>query len=134
MFLTLSSQFLVGSTCELNFSEPGVLSFQNPSYLTKESIGTIKLLVERTNGSDGNVSVKWTTQDQTAVNGRDYHGGTGVLTFEHGELMKYVEIDIVDDKEFEKDESFLIELSDTTGGAKLGKIRRIVVTIVNDDG
>lgn len=111
-----------------------MLSFQNPSYLIKESIGTVKLLVERTNGSDGNVSVKWTTKDQTAINGRDFHGGSGVLTFEHGEQLKYIEIGIVDDKEFEKDESFLVELSDTTGGVTLGKIKRTVVTIVNDDG
>ena len=94
----------------------------------------MKLIVERTNGSDGKVSVKWTTKDQSAINGRDFHGGTGVLTFEHGEQLKYIEIDIVDDKEFEKDESFLVELSDPTGGSSLGKIKRTIVTIVNDDG
>lgn len=34
----------------------------------------------------------------------------------------------------ERDESFQIELTETTGGATLGKISKTVVTIVNDEG
>jgi len=34
----------------------------------------------------------------------------------------------------EKDEHFEVELFDPTGGAKLGAISRMAVTITNDDG
>lgn len=34
----------------------------------------------------------------------------------------------------EKDEHFEVELFDPTGGAKLGSISRMAVTITNDDG
>ena len=72
--------------------------------------------------------------DQTAVNGKDYHGGSGTLIFEHGEQVKYITIDIIDDKDFEKDETFLVELTETSEGAKIGSVRSAAVTIVNDDG
>jgi len=91
-------------------------------------------MVERTNGTDGKITVKYKTTDQSAVCGKDFHGGNGELTFEHGEQIKHIEIEIIDDKAFEKDESFLLELSEPTGGAQLGKIKRTILTIVNDDG
>lgn len=68
------------------------------------------------------------------MNGKDYHGGTGTLVFEHGEQVKHIPIDIIDDKDFEKDETFLVELVETSEGAKIGNIRSAAVTIVNDDG
>lgn len=37
-------------------------------------------------------------------------------------------------QEFEKDENFEVDLVEVDGGAKLGKLKRCVVTIVNDDG
>jgi len=45
-----------------------------------------------------------------------------------------LEIPIIDDMEPEKDEHFEVELFEPTGGAKLGAISRMAVTITNDDG
>lgn len=114
--------------------EPGIFSLENPSFVIKESIGKASFKVERTQGTDGKVEVKWKTIDQTAVNGKDYHGGSGTLVFEHGEQVKYISIDIIDDKEFEKDETFIVELTETSEGAFLGNVKSAAVTIVNDDG
>ena len=102
--------------------------------MIKESIGKACIKVERTQGTDGKVEVKWKTMDQTAVNGKDYHGGFGTLVFEHGEQVKHIAIDIIDDKDFEKDETFIVELTETSEGAHLGNIKSAAVTIVNDDG
>ena len=44
------------------------------------------LEVERTNGADGEVSVKWRTIDGTAKSTEDYTGGEGTLVFKHGEV------------------------------------------------
>lgn len=116
------------------FSEPGTFSLENPSFVIKESIGKAYIKVNRTQGTDGRVEVTWKTTDQTAVNGKDYHGGSGTLVFEHGEQAKSIAIDIIDDKDFEKDETFLVELIKTSAGANIGHIRSAAVNIVNDDG
>ena len=87
----------------------------------------------RQNGADGEVVVKWQTVDKTAINGKDYTGGEGELTFKHGETQRDICIPIVNDLEPEKDEMFEIELLEVTEGAKLGKVKRTAVTITNDD-
>jgi solute carrier family 8 (sodium/calcium exchanger) len=56
------------------------------------------------------------------------------LVFEHGEISKIIAISIIDDLKAEKDESFAVELYDPTDGAQIGKHKKIVVTIMNDDG
>ncbi|KAK3749975.1 hypothetical protein QZH41_008456 [Actinostola sp. cb2023] len=117
----------------INDDEPGILSFQKPSYVVKESIGKAKFMVERTQGTDGTIKVTYKTKDQSAISGKDFIAGDGVLVFEHGEQIKHIDIEIIDDKAFQKDENFLLELSDPTGGAQLGKIKRTIATIVNDD-
>ncbi|KAL5018651.1 hypothetical protein ScPMuIL_004373 [Solemya velum] len=113
--------------------EPGTLTFSNPSFLFKESVGVATVTVVRRNGSDGTVSVKWETKDITAVGGMDYLDTQGVLVFDHGETEKSIEIRIKDDQEFEKDENFEVSLKETTGGALVGKLNRCVVSILNDD-
>lgn len=49
-------------------------------------------------------------------------------------MEKFLEIPIIDDMEAEKDECFEVELFEPTGGAKIGNLNRIAITITNDDG
>ena len=114
--------------------EPGEVEFTKASNIYKESSGVAEIEVQRKNGADGQISVKWTTTDQSAVSGKDYRGGQGTIAFEHGETVKILGIELIDDKTFEKDETFMVTLTDPTNGAKIGRLRRTVVTIVNDDG
>ncbi len=67
--------------------EPGVLQFEKRGHLVKESCGEAEISVARTNGADGNISVKWRTIDRSAINGKDYKGGEGTLEFKHGEVI-----------------------------------------------
>jgi solute carrier family 8 (sodium/calcium exchanger) len=117
----------------LNDDEPGSLSFEKRGHLVKESCGDADISIVRQNGADGVVSVKWKTTDKTAMNGKDYKGGEGIMEFNHGETHRTLHIPIVNDMEFEKDENFEIELFEPSGGAKLGKLNRTAVTITNDD-
>ena len=79
-------------------SEPGIIEFTNPSFLFKESAGKALITLRRFNGADGVVGVSWKTEDMTAVSGRDYMGGEGVVEFEHGECQKTIEIFLNDDQ------------------------------------
>ncbi|XP_038065066.1 sodium/calcium exchanger 3-like isoform X2 [Patiria miniata] len=117
----------------MNDDEPGMLEFTKTSFLVKESAGSVFVPVSRNQGVDGRIEVQWRTKDMEALNGSDYIGGEGTLVFEHNEKEKEIEIPIIDDQEYEKDESFQIELFEPTGGAQLGRLKKTVVTIINDD-
>ena len=114
-------------------SEPGTFQFEKRGHLVKESIGNAQLSIIRQNGADGDVKVKWRTVDKTAINGKDFHGGEGEIEFKHGETQRNLEIEIIDDMEYEKDENFEVEIYEVDSNAKLGKITKTAVTITNDD-
>lgn len=113
--------------------DPGKLQFEKRGYLVKESSGVVAIPILRTSGSDGEVSIRWKTVDKTAISSRDYLGGSGVITFKHGEVRKVLEIPIIDDLKAEKDEYFEVKLSEPTGGARIGTVNHCAVTITNDD-
>lgn len=117
----------------LNDDEPGTIQFKKRGWLVTESIGNVAISVVRLNGADGEVSVKWRTIDKSAINGKDFIGGSGVLTFKHTEVEIHLEIPIVNDLTIEKDEHFEIELYEASGGAQIGTINKTMVTITNDD-
>lgn len=117
----------------INDDEPGILEFSKPSIVITESARKARIPVKRSNGADGTVSVKWKTRDMTATSGVDYDGGEGELNFDNGETMKNIEIFIHDTKLKERDESFQLELMEAGGGAEIGKIKKTIVTIVNDE-
>ena len=54
--------------------------------------------MERLNGADGRISLKWKTDDMTAKAGQDYEAGDSELVFEQGETTKTIEIAIYDDQ------------------------------------
>jgi len=118
----------------LNDDDPGTFQFEKRGHLVEESVGNAILSVVRQNGADGDIEVKWKTIDKTAISGKDYQGGEGVLFFKHGETQRNISIPIIDDMEFEKDENFEVEIySVSAEGAHIGKIARTAVTITNDD-
>ena len=117
----------------LDDDEPGTFQFERRGHVVKESAGTANLSILRVNGADGDVTIKWRTKDKNAINGKDYTGGEGEITFNHGETQRDLEIPIIDDMEKEKDEQFEVELYEIDNGAALGKQVKTVVTIVNDD-
>ena len=49
-------------------------------------------------------------------------------------MKRILEIPIVNDMVPEKDECFEVELFNPTGGARLGPITKMAVTITNDEG
>lgn len=57
----------------------------------KESIGNAVIPVVRKNGADGEITVKWRTIDKSALSGRDFKGGEGVLTFKHTEVRSLLQ-------------------------------------------
>ncbi|MGI8436352.1 MAG: Calx-beta domain-containing protein [Chthoniobacterales bacterium] len=114
----------------------GSVQFASPTYSVNEGAGTVTVMVTRTGGGDGAVSVGYATADGTATSGagNDYIAQTGTVTFAAGDTApKNIMISIIDDSVFEGNEDFSVNLSNPMGGATLGTPASTTVTIVDND-
>ncbi|NCQ71328.1 MAG: hypothetical protein GPI97_19980 [Microcystis aeruginosa W13-16] len=117
-----------------NDAVPGVIQFSNATYSVNEN-GTpvTAVTLTRTNGSDGAVSVRINLTNGTATAPSDYNNTPITVNFANGETSKTVTIPIVNDTQFEPNETVNLTLSNPTGGATLGTQTTAVLTILNDD-
>jgi hypothetical protein len=111
----------------------GVLQFKLAAFTVAENSSTATITVTRTSGTFGAIGVKYATSDNTAVKGSDYTDTTGTLTLAQGEISKNFTIPILNDSNLEGAESLNLTLSNATGGATLGRARRAVLIITDND-
>jgi hypothetical protein len=115
-------------------SQHGSLQFSVSGYYVWENDGSFSVTVTRTNGDDGEVTVDFGTSDGTAVVGGDYDEMSGLLTWADGESGdKTFDVNIIDDSDSEDDETVVLTLSNTTGGAVLGTPSSATLTIQDND-
>lgn len=120
----------------------GIFVFPEPEIECIESVGTLRVKVSRTCGARGKVKIPFKTVDGSALAGKDYIGKESVLTFYNNEIEKFIEIEIFDDEDYEKKESFFIELGaplselekgeedvNEAGKPKVGEIGKVEVQI-----
>ncbi|WP_088187109.1 fibronectin type III domain-containing protein [Desulfosporosinus sp. FKA] len=108
---------------------PGELQFSQSSYSVDENAGTATITVNRLYGSDGTVTVHFSTSNNTATAGEDYTATSGELSFGYGETSKTFTIPITNDNILENDETVNLTLSSPTGGAYLGSQATSTLTI-----
>src|SRR2546430_17581998 len=87
--------------------------------------------VTLTGESRNPITVDYATVDGTAVAGTDYIAASGTLTFEPGAVSKTITIAVMSDTAVERNESFLLKLSNATGGGLADAAAR--GTVVDDD-
>jgi len=118
----------------INLNEAEVIQFSNGTYSVNEN-GTpvTAVTLTRTNGSDGEVSVRINLTNGTATAPSDYNNTPITVNFANGETSKTVTIPIVNDSQLEADETINLSLSNPQGGATLGTQTTAVLTIINDD-
>ena len=85
--------------------------------------------VDRFGGSDGTVTVAYTTQDATAVAGTDYTATSGTLTFAPGVTSQTLSIPTLVDPNASGSLSLDLVLQAPTGGATLGLTDIAALTI-----
>ena len=119
----------------LNDDMPGVFQFDKRGYFVRESCGEALLIIQREDGADGDIELTCVTTPKTAVDGKDYVGGTYKVKFRHGETSKFLKIPIIDDMSaMDKEETFLVEIVGTDcEGAEIGSRSHTMVTIANDE-
>ncbi|TAK94524.1 MAG: DUF11 domain-containing protein, partial [Verrucomicrobia bacterium] len=111
----------------------GVFQFQQSAYSISESGGAIVVVVERTGGVFGTVTVDFAALSGTATAGSDFTSTNGTLTFTNGELIQYFTVPITDDAAAECNESFTLGFSNPTGGATLIGNTNIAVEIFDNE-
>lgn len=111
----------------------GSVQFEQPLFNALEH-GRAPVLVTRSGGGRGAVSVVVTSSDGTASAGRDYRPISKTVTFADGETgTKFVFVPIIGDTLVEEDETVLLSLGGLRGCATLGPQTSAVMTIVDDD-
>ncbi|KAJ8414918.1 hypothetical protein AAFF_G00024410 [Aldrovandia affinis] len=94
---------------------------ENGLYLEvrEEPHTSVLLVIERSGGSLGQVTVEWKFVGGTATPNVDFNGTGETLTFLEGDLRKTIKLFIVDDMEPEDNETLLIGLVKTEGGSRI---------------
>ena len=96
-----------------------------------ESTGTAQITVSIGVASDQPLSVRVSTDNDSALSGRDYVAASRTLVFAPGEVNKTFSVVITDDARVEDTESFYVRLSDATG-APIAKSQATVDITDND--
>ncbi|XP_063051305.1 sodium/calcium exchanger 1a [Engraulis encrasicolus] len=91
----------------------GIFTFEDPQVTISESVGMMEVKVVRSSGARGVVVVPYKTIEGTAKGGgEDFEDTHGVLEFENDEIVKTIQINIIDDEEYEKNKNLFLELGE----------------------
>lgn len=124
-------------TFNLNGNDPGVLAWLDVSSQWNESNNKVEVWVKRTGGTNGAVSVNYSTMDGIGNDGAkapgDYKTTSGTLNFSDGQTNGIISIQLAEDSDPEALEYFYVILSDPTNGATIGGSASAQVFIKDND-
>jgi len=112
---------------------PGEFNISSDPILAYEDTGLVQIVVTRSLGFSGAVSVRLKTSDGTATAPGDYGVVDKILTFADGEAIRTVTLPIVLDDTAEGTQQFHVDLSEATGGAFLGGQASATVFLFDHD-
>ncbi|XP_059903831.1 sodium/calcium exchanger 1a isoform X1 [Gadus macrocephalus] len=97
----------------LDDDHAGVFTFQDAVVTVSESVGLLEVKVVRTGGARGVVALPYKTLEGTARGGgEDFEDTHGVLEFDDDQIVKTIQINIVDDEEYEKNKNLFLEIGE----------------------
>lgn len=111
--------------------EAGEAGFKIYPFSIDESIATARVLVTLSRVSNVPVTVRYATENGTAVQGQDFFGTSGVLTFAPGQTSQRFDVTILNDNINESSEQFGVRIYSPTGAELITP--RASVTINDDD-
>ena len=116
----------------------GELNIESTEYTVDENSGTVTIIVTRSNGDYGDLTVDYSLQDGADTNAAtastDYTFDSGTLSFADGETSQSFSVAILDDSEYEGDETFTATISNIQGGdGTIGSSDSTTITIIEDE-
>ncbi|CAF3909684.1 unnamed protein product, partial [Rotaria sp. Silwood1] len=112
------------------------IEFASSNYAVLEREQRVTVDVVRYGATDSVVRFRLDTIDGTATAGEDYIKLSEEFKMEPGELEKKITINVIDDNQWEPDETFFVKLSladEAETHIKLGTKTIALITIINDD-
>ena len=114
-----------------------LVEFSTTALAVMEDVGTCIVTIERRGKIDNEVTIKVVTIDGSADEGDDYIGIHEIFKFEPLQTEIEVQIEIVDDDDWEPDEEFFVKIAadpdSDNKNVKIGKKNIMTVMILNDD-
>jgi ribosomal protein L35AE/L33A len=111
----------------------GALKFSTSAYSVDEASAVKTVIVTRTGGNAGAVTVQYATSNGTATAGSDYTTKAGTLTIAAGATTGTFNVPIINDAAVEGAETINLTLTNPTGGATLGAPSTATITINDND-
>jgi hypothetical protein len=108
--------------------QPGQLQFDVAQLTAAETDGNVTVQVDRANGSDGAVTVDYST---TVDNPENPIHASGTLSFAAGETSKRLSFPITHDQDVTGDLGYTLKLSNSGGGAAIGAPGSLSLTITD---
>ncbi|OCT66300.1 sodium/calcium exchanger 2 [Xenopus laevis] len=104
---------LIATVTILDDDHAGIFTFEEKLVHVSESVGILEVKVVRNSGARGTVVIPYRTMEGTARGeGVDFEDTYGELEFHNDETVKTLQVKIVDDEEYEKQENFFIILEE----------------------
>lgn len=98
--------------------DPGSLATLSISDATAaENGGFIQFAVSLSEPSDGSVVISYETANGSASASSDFWGKTGTMTFNAGEQVRYITVDLIDDATFEGTENLFLNITSATNAS-----------------
>ena len=130
----------VGGICAVPLTiidddQGGEIQFKSATYAVTEGTLNASIILTRTGGLGGPVTVDFTTVDGlgTAVAGSDYVSTSRTVTFPASSTTQTVLVPIINDTLDEPAETVKMRLSNPGGGAVLGALDTATLTITDND-
>ncbi len=108
-----------------------MVRFSSAQYSATEPSGKATISLTRFNGSQGTMSVNYSTAPGTATPNADYVPVSGLIVFTNGEINKSFEVPILNDNIAELNETVLLTLSASATNGPVGGITNAILEIVS---
>lgn len=111
-----------------------IIQFNTAIYFALESEGEASIDVVRLGSAERPASVSYYCVDGSAKNGRKYHARNGTLHFDVGELLKTIQVPVVQDEVWDATLEFSMHLANVRGvDTHLGRYLHVCLVKVLDD-
>jgi hypothetical protein len=122
--------FASQSTANRAIKPSSVIAFDNATVAVSDRAYAAVLLLKRTGSTQDPAIVRWRTVVGSAKPGTDYQNiDSGIARFADRQSIRALYVPLTPNRNAQGSRSFTVELSNASGGAALGQIRRTVVTI-----
>ena len=111
---------------KLGFKQPEI-TFSSPREIGVNDVASVAVI--RRDGSGGEVEVYYSCRDNTAIAGKHYIDTRGKLTFDDGQIEKFINVQLMPQIIYSNERSFFVELGAASGGADVAGIYETEVTL-----